>query len=257
MMTYVYAITDRPEEPLPGQLGLDDAKLAQVDLRDIGAVISLHDGARLSASADQLWRHEEVIEALMDRRAVLPVRFGTMLASEREVADMLCRAYSQFLDDIERVRDHVEIGMRFLATAERQPEADLAPVRDTGSGATRVSGDRPAPGTAYLQAKVARERTLRHRRGVQLEMVHKVYATLASHASAGRLDAEPANRQGISAAFLVPRDRLAGFRVMVGWIADVYPELALLCTGPWPAYSFVSANAGKSATSRGGNSHVQ
>lgn len=256
MMTYVYAITDRPEEPLPDQLGLDDAKLAQVGLRDIGAVISRHDGARLSASADQLWRHEEVIEELMNRRAVLPVRFGTMLASEDEVADMLCRAYSQFLDDIERVRGHVEVGMRFLAPAERQPEADLAPVRDAGAGATQFSGDVPATGTAYLQAKVARERTLRHRRGVQLEMVHKVYATLASHASAGRLDAEPANRQGISAAFLVPRDRLAGFRVMVGWIADAYPELVLLCTGPWPAYSFVSANAGKSATSHGGDGHA-
>jgi len=270
MMSYVYAITDRPEEPLPGQLGLDDAELAQVALRDIGAVISAREGARLLASADELWRHEEVIEALMGARTVLPARFGTMLSSEHEVANMLCRAYCRFLDDIERVRDHVEIGVRFLATGEHQAEVALLPARDMAAGAMRLSADGPpplgssngldssgpAPGTAYLQAKVARQRTLRNRRRVQLEMVREAYATLASHASAGRLDAEPADRQGISAAFLVPRDRLAGFRVMVGRIAAAHPELALLCTGPWPAYSFVSANAGEQATSRGGNGHA-
>lgn len=270
MMSYVYAITDRPEEPLPGQLGLDDAELAQVALRDIGAVISARDGARLSASADELWRHEEVIEALMGRRAVLPARFGTMLPSAREVANMLCRAYCQFRDDIERVRYHVEIGMRFLATGEHQPQVDLLSVGDMAAGPMRLSGDGPpplvslngfnrsgpAPGTAYLRAKLARERTLRNRREVQLEMVREVYTTLASHATAGRLDAEPADRQGVSAAFLVPHDRLGSFRVIVGRIADAHPELALLCTGPWPPYSFVSANAGEPATSRGGNGHA-
>ena len=270
MMSYVYAITDRPEEPLPGQLGLDDAELTQIAWRDICAVVSTHGGAQLAANADELWRHEEVIEALMGGRAVLPARFGTLFPSHQQVGDMLCRAYPQFTQDIERVRGHVEIGMRFLASVEHQPEADLLPVRDAAAGAVRLSGDGASPfvssngldrsgsasGTAYLQAKLAVKRSLRNRRQVQLEMVRELYATLASHATASRLDAEPSDRQGVSAAFLVRRDRLTSFRVIVGRTADAHPELALLCTGPWPPYSFVGANAGEPATSRGGDGHA-
>lgn len=261
MMTYVYAITDRPEEPLPGQLGLDDADLTQIAWRDIGAVVSTYDGAELAATADELWRHEEVVEALMGRRAVLPVRFGTLFASDQQVGDMLARAYPQFIQDFARVRDHVEIGMRFLATAEDRSEAGVSPLRQAdGAPPLDSSNDFPrpetAPGTAYLRTRLTRERTLRNRRQAQLTMVREVYATLASHATVGRMDAEPGDRQGVSAAFLVPRDRLASFRVILGRIADAHPELLLFCTGPWPPYSFVSANAGEPATGRGGNRHA-
>jgi len=269
-MSYVYAITDRPEQPLPGRLGLNDTELAQIAWRGIGAVVSTHNGAHLAATADELWRHEEVVEALMAGRAVLPARFGTLLPSHQRVGDMLCRAYPQFVQDLDRVRGHVEIGIRFLARAEHQPEAGLPPARDAAAGAVRLSGDGaaplgslngfdgsvPAPGTAYLRAKLAKERALRHRREVRLEMVREVYTTLASHATASRLNTEPVDRPGVSAAFLVPRDRLGSFRAVVGLVADTHPELALLCTGPWPAYSFVNANAGEPATSRSGNGHA-
>ena len=40
-MIYVYAITDRPEAPLPRQLGLQDAELAKIVWRDIAAVESI------------------------------------------------------------------------------------------------------------------------------------------------------------------------------------------------------------------------
>lgn len=87
-------------------------------------------------------------------------------------------------------------------------------------------------------------------------MVQELCAALVSQATASRLDAEPADRQGMSAAFLVPRDRLASFQAIVGRIADAHPELALLCTGPWPPYSFVSASAAEPAAMRSGDGHA-
>jgi hypothetical protein len=268
MMSYVYAITDRPEEPLPSQLGLDDAELAQIAWRDIGAVVSTYGGSQLAATTDVLWRHEEVVEALMAGRTVLPTRFGTLLPSHQEVGDLLSQGYARFVQDLERVRGHIEIGIRFLATAEPQP-TDSLPSRDAPAAAAQLSGDRApprvvsngldrsgsAPGTAYLRAKVAKARTLRDRRQERKEMVREVCATLAGHAAASLVDAEPADGQAVAAAFLVARDRLEFFRVIVGQLADAHPELALLCTGPWPPYSFVSASAGEPSTKRG-NGHV-
>jgi hypothetical protein len=269
MTFYVYAITDRPQEPLPSEVGRDDAELAQIAWRDISAVISASGDSRSAATSDDLWRHEQVVEALMAGRAVLPARFGTSLPSLQQVSDMLSRSYTQFVQDLERVRGHIEIGVRFLAIAEDQT-IDSSPVPDAPAVATAQSGISAPPraaangfdrsgsgaGSLYLQAKVAKQRSSRNRRRVELGIVQELCAALVSQATASRLEAEPADRQGISAAFLVPRDRLASFQAIVGRIADAHPELALLCTGPWPPYSFVSASAAEPATKRSSDGYV-
>jgi len=270
-MICVYAITDRPEEPLPIQLGQQDEPLAKVVWRDVVAVVSTFNGSQLSKTGDELWRHEEVVEAFMSDRAVVPVRFGTLLPSPQRVSDLLCRAYGALVQDIERVRGQVEIGMRFLTAIDRGAEEGAAAVHPGESAAADShGGDRPAtsfdrlplsrtgPGSAYLWARIARERELRDRQRAKLRLVREAYELLASHANASRLDDEPDDRRGTSAgtsaAFLVPRDRIVCFREIVGEVANAHPELALLCTGPWPPYSFV--NAGERATSWSEESHA-
>lgn len=247
-MMYVYAIADRPQQPLPDQMGLRDQALAKVIWHDVVAVVSTFTGANPSKTAAELWRHEDVVEALMSDRAVLPVRYGTLVPSPRHVVDLLRRAYGVLLQDINRVRDHVEIGMRFWTVTERS----------NGSGAVcSAGGDRPSakgPGAAYLCARVARERQLRNRQRDKQRLVREAYERLATHANASRLDDEADDRRATTAAFLVPRDRMVLFRERVGEVANAHPELVLLCTGPWPPYSFVSA--GGCATSWGEGRHA-
>jgi gas vesicle protein GvpL/GvpF len=255
-MMYVYAIADRPEQPLPDQLGLHDEGLAKVIWSDVVAVVSSFNGAHLSKNGDELWRHEEVVESLMSDRTVLPVRFGTLLPSRQRVADLLCRAYHELVQDIASVRGHVEFGMRFLSVMENDAEAAVEATDWVDSEAAHSDGgDRPlssspqiapprtGPGSAYLWARVARKRELRDRQRAELRLVRGVYDVLASCANASRLDSEPEDRLGISAAFLVPCDRSASFRVLVDRVTRANPDLALLCTGPWPPYSFVRAGA--------------
>lgn len=249
-MIYVYAIADRPDEPLPRQLGLHDEELAKVIWRDVIAVISPFNGAQLSNSGDELWRHEEVVEALMSDRAVLPVRFGTLLPSQQRVTDVVRRAYRALAQDIERVRGHVEIGMRFLSAIGNGAEDDR-PL--TASNGLALAGT--GPGSAYLRARLARESELRDRRRAKLRLVRVVYELLASQANSSRLDDEPDDRHGTSAVFLVPRDRIVSFRKIVGEVANAHPELALLCTGPWPPYSFV--DTGERATSWSDECHAR
>jgi hypothetical protein len=109
-------------------------------------------------------------------------------------------------------------------------------------------------GAAYLRVRVAEERHARERQSGKARLVRDVYEKLASHAHVSRLDDRPEDRQGISAAFLVPCDRMTAFRAIVGDVADANPDLALLCTGPWPAYSFVGA--GSDATNHGETRHA-
>jgi hypothetical protein len=239
-MIYVYAIVDWSEAPLPRQLGLQDAELAKVIWRDVAAVVSPFNGT-VTRAANELWRHEEVVESLMGDRAVLPARFGTLLRSHQHVSDMLCQSYNGLAEDIERVRGYVEIGMRFLTTAEDDTAAEPAPSVSAGLAQTAMG-----PGSAYLWSRLAKERDLQRRRHAKLSLIREAFDALATHAHASRLEDAQEDRPGTSAAFLVPRDRLLSFRAIATDVANAHPQLAMLCTGPWPPYSFV--NAGKRAT---------
>lgn len=259
MMSYVYAITDRPDEPLPGQLGLNEEELAQVVYRDIGAVVSRHDGSHVAATAEKLWRHEQVVETLMSVRTVLPMRFGTALASSQAVEEMLSGLYSVSIEDIARVRDHVEIGIRFLmasgsdssrppsrvgsavGAAHSSPGAALHKAFSSGFASSPA-----APGAAYLRMRLASEQERRDRRSNELGIIRKAYQAIAGHATTSNLNDGETDDAAASASFLVRRDGIKSFQQQVARLADAHPKLAILCTGPWPAYSFVSAHASDS-----------
>ena len=241
-MIYVYAICDRPELPLPCRNGLNDEALEKVVHRDIAAVVGDCDGASLSNSADEIWRHEEVIEALMEERTVLPARFGTLVPSRDHVGDILRRTYDALVDDLARVRGRVEIGVRFLSAHEEADARDRSCDEPAGTG----------PGAAFLRARLARARSLRNSRQAEVRAIIEAYEQLARHADASRLDREPSERYGIGAAFLVPRERVASFQSFIAGVANANAGLALLCTGPWPPYSFVGAAAHNSYEERHG-----
>lgn len=175
----------------------------------------------------------------MSAHAVLPMRFGTLLASLDEVEGMLRSGYTTFVDDLSRVRDHVEVGIRFMVLREPGSAASST-LPSLQSEALAQSAMRP--GTAYLRAKMTSEKERGDQLCTGLELVRKTYRTLAEHAAAAKLDDDVDDALAVSAAFLVHRGDLVPFRQLVARLADTEHDLALLCTGPWPAYSFVSAH---------------
>ena len=254
MMFRVYAITDRPDEPLPNLLGVENEITSHIVWRDIAAVVGARGAGRAAPTADELWRHEEIVELLMATRTVLPVRFGTFLPSEQDISVVLSRAYAALVQDIARVRGHVEIGMRFIINLEQRTEGRTGCTRlriQAAPGnkchlARPLSGPSGSPGnrrgTAYLQGVLARQREVRDGRRDWLRTVLKVHEALAADARASTLNDARDDRPDIAAAFLVSRDRIASFRRRVNQAAQEHPELALFCTGPWPPYSFVNGS---------------
>jgi hypothetical protein len=45
----------------------------------------------------------------------------------------------------------------------------------------------------------------------------------------------------LTAAYLLQRDRVSDFQREITNLSESYPTLRFLCTGPWPAYTFVTA----------------
>ena len=98
--------------------------------------------------------HQRVVEAVMENGTVLPLRFGTRLGSEPELVAVLAARHDELVRAIERVRGHVEIGLRVIprSSAERQPKSLGAQPVDAGGN--RVAGRKRPTGRAYLLERV-------------------------------------------------------------------------------------------------------
>lgn len=217
-MLYVYALVDaRPAPPSPEGAGHDGAALCVVARGSVAAVCSRHERIDVPAEPDHLWRHEHVAERLMERHAVLPVRFGTTVADEEALTAILDEREDEFCGAFERVRGRVELGVRVLWTA---PATEIEPPPgETG------------PGRAYLRGLLAA-------RDAASALADSIHAGLAAHAADARCEVSITPRLLLSAAYLVGRGDVGTFLEAVDDVARSHPEVELLCTGPWPAHTF-------------------
>lgn len=154
--------------------------------------------------AEALWEREAMLERLMEDRDLLPVRFGTVVEDERAVAAAISPRSAALAEALGRVRGAVELSVR--AIAEDGPAED---------------------GAAYLRERVAAERLAR--------ALHEPLAALARDSVL--LDGPEALR----AAYLVARGEVEAFVARFRELQLEHRELAVVCTGPWPPYSFAEA----------------
>lgn len=152
---------------------------------------------------DALWQRERLVEWLMEDRDLLPVRYGTRVRDEEEVARALGEREAELSEALDRVRGAVELSVR-------------------------VIGDRPPPasGTEFIRGRA------------EVAALHERLALVARDRAR-----RPARAAGelLRAAYLVDRGALDEFVSLVGRLqADSDGSLRLLCTGPWPPYSFTT-----------------
>jgi hypothetical protein len=211
-MIWVYAVCEQAELPLAGAAGLDGAPMEAIAEGPLLAVSSRHERVSGEPTLDALWAHEGVVEALMAQRAVLPMRFGTRFPDTGGVQAALADRREALLDALIRVRGRVELAVRAVQ-----------PVPETAAGS----------GREYLHAKLIGERSM-----------VALHEPLAALAVAARRWPKRAPGELLRAAYLVEQPAVGRFRGAVERLQREHPEAALLCTGPWPAYSFVERERG-------------
>jgi hypothetical protein len=214
---YLYAIADAGGA-LPSRAGIDERPLVPVVERTLVAVCSAHEQPRLEASRDAVRRHAAVVEALAERGAVLPARFGTAFADEEGVRRQLRERGAELGEALERVRGRVELGVRVLGDGDRASAS-------------------AAGGRTYLLARLDEERRAS-------ALADELHGALSAGAVAASVRVTPAPRLLLSGAYLVERGRVDAFRSLVEALALERPELEILCTGPWPPYSFAAPERG-------------
>lgn len=230
-MFYVYGIVDAPhfDSIMRGHLG---AEIVAIACGGVAAAASAL-GRRVVPEPRAVWRHEHVLQALMRRHAVLPLRFGTMTDDRETLRRAVAGLLPVLTRDFARLRGKVELALRIKA-------AELG--KDGSGPEADDDRSRHPPGTEYLRAKAAlqRRRTTRQESVRAVENALRPY--LDRYAAEATWDADDNGELKLTASYLISRDDVGLFFDVVEQIRRAHPELSLSCTGPWAPYSFVLSN---------------
>ena len=245
-MIYLYAIADQPDAPTPSIRGLEGTSLDLLPCRDICAAVSFHQTAHIPTTETNLWRHEAVMESLMTHRAILPARFGVVVADEASVQTALEERYVDFIANLERVRGRVELSLRALWKDSLTQQEQIH----------RGSYSEQGRGREYMLARLEAQRGIMSRKEQAEDLADRAHAALAriSADSVHRVLTTP--RLLLTAAYLVERNAVAAFRDKVASLSADHPALRFLCTGPWPPFNFVNGAPIHIGNRTGNKDHV-
>lgn len=182
-------------------------RIKVIAMRELCAVVEEGDFSANELHPEDTPRHLEIIAALFQDEAVLPLPVGTVFRNEDVLNRWMDLHYVALSDALAWVEDR--FAARVHITRASGKESD----RDTGSDLAAVA------------AEVTR--SLR-RHAVSTVPLHNEQITGIT----------------LSAAYLVERQLWQEFTNAVGDERDKHPQLKIELTGPWPPYDFVRLQFG-------------
>lgn len=192
--------------------------------------------------------HEHVVEALMRRSAsVIPFKFATVFRSRERLTAMLRSHYTRFQELLRQLHGHSEWGVKLFSDAEalaRTVGRDDPRLRQLHRAVRGASA-----GKAYFLQREFEERrhdAVRERQEQVaqelLTMIRPYADTVVSNDVLPRTCTGRSDEMLGNFALLVAEDRVKALRDALGRWNRAHRQRGLeaTCTGPWPAYHFVT-----------------
>ena len=244
---YVYGITRlETATGLDIGSGVDGAPVEVVPVGDLAAVVSPLTGtsgweiegsgdAAIEALAPRARAHEAVLEHMMDRGAVLPLRFGVLYPDVERLRSLLDDRADSFRHALVALDGHGEWGLTITAQAEAAEADGLdRAVKAVADGRDYLSRRR-----AERQAAEARSSRLADAGSGIHDRLQAICTAATVHQGGGA-----PGRSGqvvLRGSYLVRTDAADAFRLACEQLLLESPsELALTgdLSGPWPPYHF-------------------
>jgi hypothetical protein len=237
---YVYGVLSAADSSIDGLTGVEDAPVRAVVHGGLAALVSDLEGDELAA-AREVRAHWRVLDQVTPRVTVVPVRFGTVMESERAVCERLLEP------DAERVAGVLaELAGRVQLSVKGDYDEELL-LRGVVSASPEIAALRervralPDAAGYYdrirLGELVAAEISDRRDADAQL-----VFDRLAPLAVATRAEEAAGANGAFNIAFLVERGRVEAFSKAVVELGDELGAwIQMRYLGPLPPYSFADA----------------
>ena len=237
--------------------GIDGSqRVSGLRVKDIAAVFSsvslgefVGEAAR-SHLEDPAWvlpracRHEWVIEEIMRRSPVLPVRFGSMFTSTRLLRDLLDRNGREISWFLDLLSDKEEWCVKCFADLDKSREWLLHSDPEFAQKRGRAPS---SPGARYFHERHLHLQADKKARQGWPAAAEQVENELKDHAHKScALRLQPRNVSGrreemiLNCAFLLRRENITDFQAHVESFDADYREqgITVELSGPWPPYSF-------------------
>ena len=243
---YLYGVVPAGGGEAPAARGVDpEHQLVTIDCGGIAGVasqVSLDEFDKSTlperlGDAEWLERkiraHEQVLEAVHARTAVVPCRFCTVYRDEDDLKAFLAAHATALAEALDLVAGRVELGVKAFTASEPASAAEQA-----------------ESGRAYLEARRGEQRRREELTASSSRLAAELHVRLLSAAEDGVvLDLQSREAAGrneemlFNGAYLVS-DR-GHFEQTLGSVAREQGELQLELTGPWPPYNFVPEELGR------------
>src|SRR5215510_5482539 len=239
---YLYAIIacTEPREFATRGIGERGDVVHTVSYRRLAAVVSNSPIVEYENSRRNMMAHTRVLEEVMERFDLLPVRFGTVAPGPGSVMTrLLAPRYQEFTEQLEQMRDRIELGLKAFwyegtAFAELVRDSEtIRRMRDALDGRSPVE-------TYYERIRLGEEveSALAQKRTRDEEAILARIRPLVHKTRTNKIVSD---RMVVNAAFLVDRRNGPQVDDAVRRLDEEFSDrLMFKYVGPVPPYNFVN-----------------
>lgn len=235
MKVYAYGVIDSNEKIDETMKGLDGASLFNVPYRDIGIVVSDLNAQIQKGNKKSVLKHEEVVEMLMDKFTVLPMRFLTLFGGKEHISLMMRDYYDDFKENFDRLRKKVEFGVKSIWPG------DL--IRERIIIAHRKNDNLPlvanSSGKSFMKGKFENYKIDKEFEEEADRCIAIVDGFFSKFISEKRLEKLKTDNLLLSASYLVGKEKRDDFKKAFEELRGSGGDLKYLLSGPWPPYNFI------------------
>lgn len=238
MGTYLYAVVDGAADRTYDTAGIDGASVYTLSDGVIAAVVSDIPNRRIRPERRNLAAHQEVLTRLMDGTTPLPMSFGIIADGPKAVRKILALNQKGFLEQLRRVTNKVEMGLRVTWDVPNIIEYFVLTHSELRTARDRFLGNHREP-THEDKIEIGRmfDRMLNEDRESYGEKVEEALSASCVEIKRNK----PRNeREVLNLACLVERTAMARFEKSIFEAAKLFDNnFAFDYNGPWAPHNFV------------------
>jgi len=190
-------------------------------------------------------RHDDIVRYAMKFHPVVPVRFGTIYASNERLLEVLRNGYDELCSYLDFIDGKEEWGVKIYAKEEAGKKA----IEDSDELIRQLDREisNATPGQAYLLRKKRADLVRQQSDNVLDKIADDMYQLLLSWSIKGRKNKVLSKRATgkendmiLNAAFLINIQDVADFKEKIGLLSASYEGdvFSFEISGPWPCYNF-------------------
>jgi len=236
MRLYTYGIIDFSNQINEPIYGLEGARVYNIPYCDIGAVVSEFTEPIQNMTKGSVLAHEEVVERLMERFTVLPVRFHTVLDGRDGVVSLMQSHYKDFRNNLDRLRNKVEFGIKVIWPSDKIKEHIINTCKKSNQKASIPDG---TSNKRFIRKKFEEykiDEEFQKKANKFIKVMDIFFSKFAAEKKLKKLKTE---NLLLDAVYLVEKDKQGDFKEAFEHIKNPHASFKFLFSGPWPPYNFV------------------